>query len=430
MAFCDGEILGIYGASGSGKSTLLNLLLGFNEPDDGAILIDGTDLRSIDKTSHRRQVSVISQDPGLFLRSIRENLIDGLPSAPDKEIVTACHSAGIHDFITGLQRDYDTVIGERGAKLSGSQKQRVAVARALLRRPRHIVVDDLHNHLDETTTTAILNNIRNAGVSAIVASHDRSLSTYFDRAYEIIDSGSGVKTIKPLSTASEATPIVSVVMPAFNAEAYVAEAIRSVLAQTYAPIELVCVNDGSTDRTIEILRSFDDRIALVDCPINGGIGAARNAGLRKARGSAIAFMDADDLWEPNKLAVQMRRLDDPKIDLSFTHMRCFLSPELSDEVKAVRQCPADPVPGYLASSAVVRRTALELIGLFDPTLRVGEFVDWFARAKEAGLSFDLEEEALLHRRIHAANTGVTERRSYVDYVKVVRQALERKRRSS
>jgi glycosyltransferase involved in cell wall biosynthesis len=224
------------------------------------------------------------------------------------------------------------------------------------------------------------------------------------------------------------SPLVSVVMPVFNGERYLTAALRSVLAQTYAPIELICIDDASTDGTRDILASFGDRITLIDSPRNCGIGGARNLGLPAARGDAIAFMDADDLWEPKKLAIQMRKLvEDAHIDLSFTHMRYFISPELPEEEKARRVCPPEPVAGYLAASLVARRAVFDKIGLFDPQLRVGEFIDWFARAKDAGFRYAVEDPVLLHRRIHDRNTVIVQDKARVDYVKVVRQALARRK---
>ena len=197
------------------------------------------------------------------------------------------------------------------------------------------------------------------------------------------------------------------------------------------PIELICVNDGSTDGTLEVLKSFGERIVLIDCARNGGISEARNQGIKRASGTYLAFIDADDLWEPGKLTLQMERLEEnPNIDILFAHMQCFLSPELPDEVKTIRECPPDPMPGYIPGTALMKTKSFKQVGLFDPKWRVGEFIDWFTSAKEAGLSFMMEDKVLLRRRIHETNTGVTQRDWRVDYVKVVREALARKRGNS
>lgn len=224
--------------------------------------------------------------------------------------------------------------------------------------------------------------------------------------------------------------LVSVVMPVFNVERYVGEAVRSVLAQSHAPLELICVNDGSTDGTRDILAAFGGRIVFIDSAENGGIAAARNLGLSAASGDTIAFMDADDLWEPDKLAIQMRTLgNDARIDLSFTHMRCFISPELPEDVKARRQCPPEPIAGYHAATLVARRAVFDEIGRFDPQLRVGEFIDWFTRARDAGFTYAVEDAVLLHRRIHDRNTVIVQSAARADYLQVVRNALARRKGS-
>ena len=431
LTISKGEVVGLYGDSGSGKTTLVNLLLGLYEPEQGTIRVDRTDLRDIDRASYRGRIGTLTQDPALFHGTIRDNLVYGLGAPDDDQVVAACQAAGIHDYICGLDAGYETLIGERGVKLSGGQRQRIAIARALLRRPQILILDEPENNLDDATTLAILKNVRSSGVTTVVVSHNRDLRPHIDRAYEFIEAGPGIRTVRQISPAESGPPLVSVILPVFNAEKYLADAVKSVLGQSYAPIELICVNDGSSDGTLDILKSFGEHIVLVDCAENSGIAAARNQGMRIARGEVIAFIDADDLWEPDKLTIQMHRLKaNPGLDLSFTQMQCFISPELSEEVKALRDCPPDPIAGYVAASAVIRRAALEKVGFFDPNFRVGEFIDWFARAKKAALSYELEGTVLLHRRIHETNTGVTQRASRIDYVKAVRQALQRRRRSS
>ena len=223
-------------------------------------------------------------------------------------------------------------------------------------------------------------------------------------------------------------PLVSVILPVFNAESYVTEAIESVLSQDYRPIEIICVNDGSTDASLDALRAFGEKIQVINCPKNQGIAMARNEAIRSASGEYVAFMDADDLWAPGKLSRQMRRLEgEPAADVSFTHIQCFLSPELPLEVRSLRHCPPDPLPGYIPGTAVMKMSVFKKVGFFSPEWRVGEFVDWMARARDCGMRFDLLPEVLFRRRIHASNTGVTGRSNRVDYVKIVKEALDRKR---
>lgn len=223
--------------------------------------------------------------------------------------------------------------------------------------------------------------------------------------------------------------LVSVIMPAYNAEKYIAEAIGSVLSQDDVSLELICINDGSTDGTLEIVQSFGDKIIVIDSPVNLGIAGARNAGIQVARGEYIAFMDADDMWRKHKLNRQIKQLTEhPHIDVSFTHVQCFLSPELSDDVKSQRLCPAEPLPGQIPPTVLMKRNSFDRVGLFDSRWRVGEFVDWLARAESLGLSFDMLSDVYLDRRIHDTNTGVRDRMSRIDYVRIVKESLDRKRK--
>jgi len=223
-------------------------------------------------------------------------------------------------------------------------------------------------------------------------------------------------------------PLISVIMPVYNSEKYVAEAIQGVLDQTHKNIELICINDGSTDGSIDILKSFGDKLILIDNNENGGIGKARNLGIDKSSGEFIAFMDSDDIWKFTKLEAQILHFkNNPNIDICFTYMKCFVSPELSDEIKKIRHCPPDPIPGNLACSALIRTASFYKVGLFNEKWKMGEFIDWFAKAKEMNLRYEVISDVCLFRRIHNTNTGVTRRESRNDYIKIIRESLKRRK---
>ena len=143
-----GEVIALVGPSGAGKSTLFNLIPRFYDPDSGAILVDGCDIRQVTQASLREQIGIVPQETLLFGGSIRENILYGKLAASETELVAAARSANAHDFISQLPRGYDTVVGERGIKLSGGQRQRVAIARALLKDPAILLLDEATSSLD------------------------------------------------------------------------------------------------------------------------------------------------------------------------------------------------------------------------------------------------------------------------------------------
>lgn len=220
---------------------------------------------------------------------------------------------------------------------------------------------------------------------------------------------------------------VSVVIPAFNAEPYLGEAIDSVLAQTAPPTEVLVIDDDSTDCSGEVARSFGDPVKCVHQP-RAGAGAARNRGIELARGQQLAFLDADDVWLPDKLALQLRALDErPKLGLVFGHVQHFYSPELTAEQRATIRLPPGRIPGVCPAAMLIRRDALARVGAFSTRWRLGEFVDWYARAMDARLCSRVLPEVLVRRRLHLTNSGLVRPESQLDYSRVLRAVLARRR---
>ena len=220
--------------------------------------------------------------------------------------------------------------------------------------------------------------------------------------------------------------LVSVIVPVFNGETHLAAALDSVLAQR-VPLDLLVVDDGSTDGTSDVLRGFGDRVRSVRQE-HSGAAAARNRGLALARGSLLAFLDADDLWTAGKLARQIETLRAvPNLEAVFGHMVEFYSDELTASERAALQCNSAPAPGYTAGTLLIRRAAFARVGPFSTEWRIGEFVDWYARATEARLRTALLPDIFLHRRLHRSNSGRRGEPSAVDYVRIARRALERRR---
>ena len=169
-----GRTLALIGRTGSGKTTLAALVPRFYEVTSGRVLVDGADVRDVQRRSLRREIGVISQDPFLFSASVRDNIAFGLPDAPHEAVEAAARAAQAHDFIVDdLPHGYETVIGERGITLSGGQRQRIAIARALLIDPRILVLDDATASVDATTEARIRAGLREVmrGRTTIIIAH-------------------------------------------------------------------------------------------------------------------------------------------------------------------------------------------------------------------------------------------------------------------
>ncbi|HYC57264.1 MAG TPA: ATP-binding cassette domain-containing protein [Candidatus Binatia bacterium] len=178
-----GASVAFVGPSGSGKSTMLGLLLRFYDPDRGAILLDGVDLRAASLETLRAQTAVVFQESFLFNTSVRENIRLGRPGATDQEIEAAATAAEMHETIQGWTEGYDTVVGERGSRLSGGQRQRIAIARAIVREPALLVLDEATSALDPSAEAAIqqtLSRLRR-GRTVISVTHRLASVTDFDQ---------------------------------------------------------------------------------------------------------------------------------------------------------------------------------------------------------------------------------------------------------
>lgn len=185
-----GQMAAFVGPSGAGKTTLTNLLPRLYDVGSGTIRIDGADIRDVTVESLRRHIGMVTQDTYLFNASIKENLLFAREGATDEEIIRACKTANIHDMIDALPEKYDTIVGDRGIKLSGGEKQRIAIARALLKNPGIIILDEATSALDSVSESLIQAAIQPLlkGRTSLIIAHRLSTIMAADCIY-VVDSG-------------------------------------------------------------------------------------------------------------------------------------------------------------------------------------------------------------------------------------------------
>ena len=224
-----------------------------------------------------------------------------------------------------------------------------------------------------------------------------------------------------------AADLISVIIPVYNAERYLAEAIESVLAQTRPPAEIIIVDDGSTDESPRIARGFAKPV-LYHAQSHAGAGAARNLGVALAKGEWLAFLDADDLWLPDKLASQMALLkSEPDLEMVFGGVEQFISPDLDETQCARLRIMITTGKGRHVGTMLIRRVAFEKAGHFSTALRVGEFIAWYAQAEEMGLKHGIVNEIVMRRRIHINNLMRRESHIGRDYARILKATLDRRR---
>jgi len=185
-----GEVVAIVGTSGAGKTTLMNLLPRFYDVSEGAVTIDGTDIRSVTLRSLRDQIGLVTQETVLFNDTVRANIAYGLEDVDEARIESAARAAFAHDFILDLPRRYDTVIGERGSRLSGGQRQRIAIARAILKNPPILILDEATSALDAESERLVQEALANLmeGRTTLVIAHRLATVRRADRIL-VLDGG-------------------------------------------------------------------------------------------------------------------------------------------------------------------------------------------------------------------------------------------------
>ena len=221
---------------------------------------------------------------------------------------------------------------------------------------------------------------------------------------------------------------VSVIIPVYNGECYLAEAIESVLSQTYRPIEIIVIDDGSTDGSAAVVQQFIPEVRYAFQP-NRGVPRAQNHGVDLACGGLLAFLDADDLWVTEKLSWQMAAFEtQPDLEAVFGYVQQFYSPDVDPAKRPNARYAREIMLGYCSDTMLIRAEAFRRIGYFRSEQRIGSFMEWFGRAQEQELRTALLPDVLAKRRIHDANLGIRERaRARIEYARVLKATLDRRR---
>lgn len=220
-------------------------------------------------------------------------------------------------------------------------------------------------------------------------------------------------------------PKISVIIPCFNGARFILSAVESALAQGDLVSEIIVIDDASTDRSSELIVALNNpKVKLFTFEKNSGISIARNFGLSKSTGDYIAFLDADDLWTDGRLELMYKELQDTGQKWCFGYIEHFFSNIMSGNT--AWQIPPIQI-GYFAGALLVEHVFFRKVGDFNPDLRVGEFIDWFDRARQMAGNPAKVNHVVLRRRIHGENTSIIKNGSSADYLKVAALAIKRKK---
>ena len=224
-------------------------------------------------------------------------------------------------------------------------------------------------------------------------------------------------------------PLITCIIPVFNGERFLAEALNSIFSQTYRPIEVIVVDDGSTDGTAGVVEQYPKSVVYIH-QTNQGSPRARNRGIQAATGDLIAFLDVDDLWRSQKLSRQMARFDDrEELDFCVSHIQNFWMSEVAHEETRLADHPkTQALPGYITGTLLAKRSTFETVGLFSTELDHGDSLDWFLRAREKGAVSEVIAEVLVDRRIHLGNMSrLQQHQSRNEFLTILKRSLDKRR---
>jgi glycosyltransferase involved in cell wall biosynthesis len=228
-------------------------------------------------------------------------------------------------------------------------------------------------------------------------------------------------------------PLVSVIIPVKNGGRFLSQAIESVLAQDYEPIELLVVDGRSTDNTPEVARQYES-VRYILQEGDPGIAAARNLGIAESRGEFIAFISSDDYWDIEKLRLQVQRfVEEPELQYCITKVHFFLQPGSNIPRGFKPELLNNDFVGPMPESLLARKSLFQEIGGFDTSLSLLEDTDWFVRANDLHISKSVVDKALVNKRVHDSNISTDSgngRAITSEFTKVMRWSIDRKRKSA
>jgi glycosyltransferase involved in cell wall biosynthesis len=233
-------------------------------------------------------------------------------------------------------------------------------------------------------------------------------------------------------TVSPETILVSAIIPAYNAARFLPAAIENIRAQNVANLEIIVVDDGSSDNCEDVARSLGARYFRQE---NSGPAAARNAGLELSRGELIAFLDADDLWPEGSLQARLDCLQkNPQLEIALGKVQCLRdvpqagsTPDATEDNRETKTELSEPFVSFNIGAALYRKSVFEKIGGFDADLRFGEDTDWFMRAREASVSLLVLPETTLHYRLHEGGMTSGKSAAQLNVARVLKKSLDRRR---
>ena len=221
-------------------------------------------------------------------------------------------------------------------------------------------------------------------------------------------------------------PKIAIIMPVYNAAAFIHATLKSVFAQTYSSYELIVIDDGSTDQTKSIITSCYPKVNYHYQP-NAGSASAVNTGMKLTTAPYIAFLDHDDLWHPDKLEKQMLEFKkNPELEAVYCLVDFFLDQSIKSSKRYA--VPKQPMKGYLRSCILFKRSILPTIGYFNEKLKVAESIEWISRIKDAAIQQQMIDEVLTHRRIHSKNTSLLKKANYKELLLILKDRINQKNR--